>query len=93
MQVPNENLSTDQVTDVYGPRIKTASWRQDLSPGRSCPSTITVKDEAELIHDLWMPRPQQGPISGRVVLAGNPSRGVAGAKVWGICRAASELAT
>ena len=82
LQVPNENLSSDQVTDVYEedkkrPGVKT--YHRDVVVG-----TIAVKDEAELIHDLWIPKPQTGPISGRVVLANDPSRGVAGAKVRGM---------
>ena len=82
LQVPNENLSSDQVTDVYettkeNPSVRT--YHREIVVG-----TITVKDEAEVTHDLWIPKPQTGPISGRVVFAGDPSRGIAGAKVQGI---------
>ena len=45
---------------------------------------FTVKDETELLRDLWIPKPDRGPISGRVVRAGEPGRGVAGAIVRGL---------
>ncbi|WP_435009078.1 sigma-70 family RNA polymerase sigma factor [Tundrisphaera lichenicola] len=41
---------------------------------------FTVKDEPELIRDFRMPRPEKGPISGRVVEAVS-GKGVAGAKI------------
>jgi RNA polymerase sigma factor (sigma-70 family) len=52
--------------------------------GEIVPETILIKNEPELIHDLRMARQERGPISGRVVLAGQPNRGVAGAKIEGI---------
>jgi peroxiredoxin len=81
-EVPNEHLSRDQITDVYeasqqNPDVKTR--RRELVV-----ATITVKNEEELNHDLWIPKPETGPIYGRVVLAMDPARRVAGAKVQGI---------
>jgi thiol-disulfide isomerase/thioredoxin len=43
--------------------------------------TVQIADQAELVRDFHMIRPEQGPISGRVVLAGEPGQGIAGAKV------------
>jgi RNA polymerase sigma factor (sigma-70 family) len=80
--IPNEHLSGDQVKDVYeGRENNPASKSHHLE---IVMETITVKDEEELIRNLWIPKPETGPISGRVVLAGEPARGVAGAKVQGL---------
>ena len=49
-------------------------------PPRTGGETIVVKDEPELVRDYRMPRPEKGPISGRVV-EGVTGRAVAGAKV------------
>jgi RNA polymerase sigma factor (sigma-70 family) len=43
--------------------------------------TIVVKDEAEIVRDYKLARPEKGPLSGRVVLAGSKDEGIAEAKV------------
>lgn len=50
-------------------------------PSRTKDETITVTDQPEIVRDFQMPRPERGPITGRVVLANDPGRGVVGAKV------------
>ena len=45
---------------------------------------VTVGNEAEIVLDFHMERPNQGPISGRVIRADDPDRGVAGAKIHGV---------
>jgi peroxiredoxin len=82
LEVPGETMSGAKVTDVIradpkNPGARTRHREVELE-------TITVKDEEESIHDLWIPKPETGPISGRVVVAGDPARGVAGAKVQGL---------
>ncbi|SIN87267.1 RNA polymerase sigma factor, sigma-70 family [Singulisphaera sp. GP187] len=52
-----------------------------LGPPRTGDEEITIKDEVELVRDFWMPRPEKGPLTGRVVLASAREKGVAGAKV------------
>ncbi len=81
LQVPNEHLSGEQVKDVTEPAKNPAARSHHLE---IVLETITVKDEPELIRDLWIPKPETGPISGRVVGADDPARGVAGAKVQGL---------
>ena len=59
-QVPNETICpSEQVTDVIrndkkNPGVKTQHREVMVE-------TITVKDEKELIHDLWIPKPADGP--------------------------------
>ena len=67
----------------YQFRVGPGSYTVEVS-GHILPEPITVRGQEELVHDLRMPRPERGPISGRIVVAGQPGRGVAGAKVWGI---------
>jgi RNA polymerase sigma factor (sigma-70 family) len=43
--------------------------------------TITIGDEAEVVRDFRMPRPETGTLAGRVVLAGAEERPIAGARV------------
>ena len=50
-------------------------------PPRTEEQKLTVKDEPEVVRDFRMPRPGKGPLSGRVVTATDPTRGVAGATV------------
>ena len=52
-----------------------------MGPPRTEDETITIKNEAELVRDFRMPRPEKGTLTGRIVLAGASDRGVAGAKV------------
>jgi thiol-disulfide isomerase/thioredoxin len=82
VQVHYEHLAGDKITDVY-------EWSPEHPASKShqrstVVQTITIKNEEELIHDLWIPKPETGPISGRVVVASDPARGVAGARVQGI---------
>ena len=49
-------------------------------PPRTGQERVTVRDEAEQVRDYRMPRPEKGPISGRIV-EGPSNKGVAGAKV------------
>ena len=41
-----------------------------MGPPRTGNEKITIKDEAEVVRDFRMPRPEKGTITGRVVLAG-----------------------
>jgi RNA polymerase sigma factor (sigma-70 family) len=68
----------------YQFRVGPGAYTVEVS-GHILPESITVEGQEELVHNLGMPRPEMGPISGRVVLAGDPTRGVAGAEIWGIC--------
>ena len=52
-----------------------------MGPPRTKDEKLTVTDEAELVRDFRMPRPEKGPITGRVVRAGAADQGVAGARV------------
>ena len=80
--VPGETTSGGTATDVIKTDPNNPGVRRQYREVTL--EWITVKDEKELIHDLWIPKPEEGPISGRVVVAGDPSRGVAGAKVQGL---------
>ena len=75
--------SAGAVTDDRGHyAIRLGPGTYDLTgPSRTKDETITVKDEPEIVRDFQMPRPEKGPLSGRVVLASDPEKGVAGAKV------------
>jgi RNA polymerase sigma factor (sigma-70 family) len=63
----------------YSIRVAPGSYTVS-GPPRTGTETVVVKDEAELVRDYRMPRPEKGPISGRIV-EGLSSKGVAGAKV------------
>jgi RNA polymerase sigma factor (sigma-70 family) len=52
-----------------------------MGPPRTGDEKIVIKDQIELVRDFRMPRPEKGPLEGRVVVAGAGDRGVAGAKV------------
>ena len=52
-----------------------------MGPPRTVDEKLSVKDQAELVRDFRMPRPEKGTITGRVVLAGAVDKGVAGAKI------------
>lgn len=52
-----------------------------MGPPRTKDEKITIKDEAEVIRDFQMPRPEKGTLSGRVVGPGATGHGIAGAKV------------
>ena len=52
-----------------------------MGPPRTSDEKITVSDQAELVRDFRMPRPEKGTLTGRVVHAGNEGTGVAGAKI------------
>jgi len=52
-----------------------------MGPPRSGDAKLTVRDEAEVVRDFRMPRAKKGTITGRVVLAADRAKGVAGAKV------------
>jgi thiol-disulfide isomerase/thioredoxin len=49
-----------------------------MGPPRTEYETITVKDEAEVVRDFHMTRPEKGPLAGQVTFEG---KGVAGASV------------
>jgi RNA polymerase sigma factor (sigma-70 family) len=63
-----------------------------MGPPRTTNEKITVKDEAEIVRDFRMPRPEKGSLTGRVVQTGARDMGVAGAMVEGIA-ANSSAAT
>jgi RNA polymerase sigma factor (sigma-70 family) len=50
-------------------------------PARTEPEKITVTDQTEIVRDFSMPRPEKGPISGRIVVDQGGYKGVGGAKV------------
>jgi hypothetical protein len=52
-----------------------------FGPPHLANQTITISDEAEVVRDFRMPRPEKGTLSGRVVLAAAEERPVAGATV------------
>ena len=52
-----------------------------IGPPRTGDEKITIHAEPELIRDFRMPRPEKGTIAGRVVLASEREKGVAGARV------------
>ena len=52
-----------------------------MGPPRTDNEKITIKDEAELVRDFRMPRPEKGTLTGWVVPAGGKVTGVAGVKV------------
>jgi RNA polymerase sigma factor (sigma-70 family) len=49
-----------------------------FGPPRTGEEKITIRDEPELVRDYRMPRPERGPLDGRVVHAG---KGIAGAAI------------
>jgi RNA polymerase sigma factor (sigma-70 family) len=52
-----------------------------MGPPRTGDEKIAIKDQAEVVRDFRMPRPEKGTITGRVFLGGAEQTGVAGAKV------------
>ena len=46
-----------------------------MGPPRTGDEKITIKDEAEVVRDFRMPRPEKGTINGRVVVGGQRKRG------------------
>ena len=52
-----------------------------MGPPRTRDEKITVTNEAEIVRDFQMPRPEKGTITGRVVFASAAEKGVAGARV------------
>ncbi len=71
------------VTDARGRySVRVGPGTYNLSgPTRMKDETIAVKDEAEIVRDFHLARPEKGKLSGRVVLATDPAKGVAGARV------------
>jgi thiol-disulfide isomerase/thioredoxin len=55
-----------------------------MGPPRTKDEKFTVKDEAEVVRDFRMPRPEKGTLTGRVVLASAKDKGIAGAQVEGV---------
>src|SRR5205814_857551 len=55
-----------------------------IGPDAVKPPEFALGDQAEYEVDLHTDRADSGEIAGRVVLAGNPERGVAEARVWGV---------
>ena len=52
-----------------------------MGPPRTKDEKITVKDQAELVRDFGMPRPEKGTLTGRVVFSGGEGKAVAGARI------------
>ncbi len=78
----DRNATTD-ASGRYRLRMGPGTYSLQIQ-GQTMPETIKVQEDAELIRDFRLPRPERGPISGRVVLAEDPTRGVAGAKIEGV---------
>jgi thiol-disulfide isomerase/thioredoxin len=72
--------ATTDSTGHYSIRVGPGTYTL-MGPPRTENEVITIKNEAEVIRDFRMPRPEKGTLTGRVVLAGVKDRGVAGAKV------------
>ncbi len=52
-----------------------------MGPPRTSDEKMIVTDQAELVRNFRMPRPEKGMLTGRVVLAGKEDTGVPGAKI------------
>jgi RNA polymerase sigma factor (sigma-70 family) len=52
-----------------------------MGPPRTENVKLTVGNESEVVHDFRMPRPEKGPITGRVVRSGARENGIAGARI------------
>ena len=84
----DRNATTD-ASGRYRFRVGPGTYSLQIQ-GQTMPETIKVEQEAELIRDFGMARPKRGPISGRVVLAEDPTRGVARAKIYGVVQSLSR---
>src|SRR5262249_45430418 len=51
-----------------------------MGPPRTGDEKITIKGETEIVRDFRMPRPQNGQLNGRVLIAGAGDKAVASAK-------------
>ncbi len=78
-----DRYATTDANGRYRIRVGPGTYGLGIS-GQIAQETVTIKNEPELIHDFRMPRLERGPISGRVVVAGEPNRGMAGAKIDGV---------
>ena len=72
--------STTDSSGHYSIRVGPGTYTLMGSP-RTENERITIKNEAELVRDFRMPRPEKGTLTGRVILAGAKDSGVAGAQV------------
>ena len=82
-EVGMDRWATTDTSGRYRMRVATGTYSIGI-PGQIVQETITINNGHELIHNFRMPRPKRGPISGRIVLAGQSNRGVAGAKIEGV---------
>ncbi|MFO0956605.1 MAG: redoxin domain-containing protein [Isosphaeraceae bacterium] len=64
----------------YAFRVAAGTYTIHGPPRTEYPK-ITVTDQEEIVRVFRMPRPEKGPIAGRVVVVGKEEVGVAGAKV------------
>ena len=64
----------------YSLRVGPGSYTLTGPPWKSG-QEITVTDQAAVVRDFGMPRPEKGTLTGRVVLSGADRKGVAGAKI------------
>ena len=78
-EVTRRLMATTDAQGRYAIRIGPGTYTVS-GPMRAGSDKITVGDEAEIIRDFRMPRPEKGPVSGRVV-DGEGGRGVAGISV------------
>ena len=78
-QIRRELMASTDAQGRYAIRVGPGTYTLH-GPPRTTSQTLVVGDEPEIIRDFRMPRPEKGPIAGRVV-AGADGRGVAGAKV------------
>ena len=72
-------VATD-ATGHYSVRVGPGTYTV-TGPPRTPNEKITVTNEAEIVRDFRMPRPEKGPITGRVVHAGEHRTGIAGAMI------------
>ncbi len=64
----------------YSLRVGPGSYTLTGPPWKSG-QEITVTDQAAVVRDFGMPRPEKGTLAGRVVISGADGKGVAGAKI------------
>ena len=79
IEIHRQFMAETDAEGRYSTRVGPGTYRV-TGPMRTGTETVVVKDEPELVRDYRMPRPEKGPISGRVV-EGATGKGVAGAKV------------
>ena len=72
-------VSTD-AAGHYSIRIGPGTYTL-MGPPRTKDEKLVVKDETELVRDFRMPRPEKGPLAGKVVRADDLNKGVAGARI------------